>query len=89
MNAGQKMTFAGTTDPCASCQLSSIGKIGAAENKASTTALMEKIQKDLQIAPDRYDKLYSTAYTKVSDQKNVQNAFCVYAVYLRSSNACN
>lgn len=62
MNAGQNMTFGGTPEPCAFCQLLSVAKIGPEENKVSTTALMEKIHKDLHIAPDRYGPNFSHIY---------------------------
>ena len=48
------MSFAGTTDPCALCDLVSIGKLGVEENKIHTKNIMDHITKCLAIPQDRY-----------------------------------
>lgn len=52
-NPGRMITFGGSTDLCAQCSLSSIGQLGQEQNKRYTTALMEKINRDLKIPVDR------------------------------------
>ena len=48
------MTFAGTTAPCASVRLTSIGKIGEHENRTHTSAITQFLESTLKIPKDRY-----------------------------------
>lgn len=50
----QMMMFGGKADPCALCSLTSIGKIGGAQNKQYSKLLMGLLNKHLGISPDRY-----------------------------------
>uniref|UniRef100_UPI00398F32F8 macrophage migration inhibitory factor-like n=1 Tax=Pristiophorus japonicus TaxID=55135 RepID=UPI00398F32F8 len=49
----QMMHFGGSTEPCALCHLSSIGKIGSKPNKTYTKVLFDLVNKHLHISPDR------------------------------------
>ncbi|XP_051513707.1 macrophage migration inhibitory factor [Myxocyprinus asiaticus] len=49
----QMMMFGGKGDPCALCSLTSIGKIGGAQNKKYSKLLMDLLNKHLGISPDR------------------------------------
>ncbi|XP_055033887.1 macrophage migration inhibitory factor [Misgurnus anguillicaudatus] len=49
----QMMMFGGKADPCALCSLTSIGKIGGAQNKQYSKLLMGLLNKHLGISPDR------------------------------------
>ncbi|XP_062840179.1 macrophage migration inhibitory factor [Anolis carolinensis] len=51
---GQRMSFGGSSaEPCALCSLHSIGKIGAAQNKAYSKLLCSLLQDKLHVPPDR------------------------------------
>ncbi|KAM3939736.1 macrophage migration inhibitory factor-like [Leptodactylus fuscus] len=49
----QMMSFGGTTEPCALCNLKSIGKIGGPQNRTYTNLLSDILQKELHIPPNR------------------------------------
>ncbi|KAM4051481.1 macrophage migration inhibitory factor-like [Anomaloglossus baeobatrachus] len=49
----QMMSFGGTTEPCALCNLKSIGKIGGPQNKQYTTLLSDILTKELHVPPNR------------------------------------
>ncbi|XP_032899366.1 macrophage migration inhibitory factor [Amblyraja radiata] len=49
----QIMHFGGSTEPCALATLSSIGKIGAKQNKQYTPLLFDLVNKHLHISPKR------------------------------------
>ena len=53
------MAFGGTTDPCASIQVTSIGKLGVEENKAISKVVFDLIQTKLQIPDDRLAIIHS------------------------------
>ncbi|XP_026136485.1 macrophage migration inhibitory factor-like [Carassius auratus] len=53
INPDQMMMFGGKGDPCALCSLTSIGKIGGAQNKKYSKLLMGLLNKHLGISPDR------------------------------------
>ncbi|XP_074640737.1 macrophage migration inhibitory factor-like [Tubulanus polymorphus] len=53
LNSGQRMTFGGSTDPCAVMSLESIGKISADENRRYCPELTEAVHNALGISPTR------------------------------------
>ncbi|XP_068948602.1 macrophage migration inhibitory factor-like [Petaurus breviceps papuanus] len=53
ISADQLMAFRGSSDPCALCNLYSIGKIGGPQNKAYSKELCELLTKHLKILWDR------------------------------------
>ena len=55
---GLNMTFAGTTDPCASVKLTSIGKVGEHENRVNAPVITEFLESTLKIPKDRYDRQF-------------------------------
>ena len=52
------MAFGGTTDPCATIEVTSIGKLGVEENKAISKVVFDLIKEKLNIPDNRYYKLY-------------------------------
>uniref|UniRef100_A0A6B0UTX0 L-dopachrome isomerase n=1 Tax=Ixodes ricinus TaxID=34613 RepID=A0A6B0UTX0_IXORI len=53
ISTDQKMSFGGSTEPCAIANLYSIGCLGDAENKKHSAALFKHVQKTLGIKGDR------------------------------------
>lgn len=51
--AGQDISFGGTSEPAALCSLTSIGALSVTSNKKHSKALMELIEKELKVSPDR------------------------------------
>ena len=49
----QNITFGGTAAPCAYLSLMSIGKLGVAENKKHSKAIMDEMEKSLGVSPTR------------------------------------
>jgi phenylpyruvate tautomerase len=49
----QNMTFGGTNEPCAYVTLMSIGRLGIEENKKHSNAIMNELEKLLEIPPSR------------------------------------
>ena len=47
------MTFGGTNEPCAYVTLMSIGRLGIEENKKHSNAIMNELEKLLEIPPSR------------------------------------
>lgn len=52
--ADQTMLWGGTTDPCGTATLMSIGKLGVEENKKHAALLYDHIEKNLGIPRTRY-----------------------------------
>ena len=50
------MTFGGSDEPAACVDLTSIGKLGAEENKGHSKAIAEHIEKHLGVKANRYDQ---------------------------------
>ena len=48
------MAFGGSTEPCASIDVTSIGKLGVEENKALSAAIFDLIQKKLGVSNTRW-----------------------------------
>jgi phenylpyruvate tautomerase len=53
VNAGQNLSFGGTDEPAALCDLMSIGALSVESNKKHSKALMELLGKQLSIKPSR------------------------------------
>ena len=51
--AGQDISFGGTNEPAALCDLVSIGSISTESNKKHSKALMQLIGKTLKVSPSR------------------------------------
>jgi phenylpyruvate tautomerase len=56
VNPGQMMMFGGTTEPCAICELESIGAVGGAKNKKLVPPIMSHVEEALGISTSRYTK---------------------------------
>lgn len=53
VNAGQDMSFGGTDEPAALCDLTSIGALSVESNKKHSKALMQLIEGQLKVKPTR------------------------------------
>lgn len=53
LNTNQKLSFAGTKEPAAMCELTSIGSLSVELNKQHSKAIMEFLQKTLGVPPTR------------------------------------
>lgn len=51
---GVNMTFAGTSEPCASVKLTSIGKINETTNRHNIPEITKFLKESLKIPEDRY-----------------------------------
>ena len=52
------MLFGESPDPCAVVEIISIGKLGVEENKEHTRVIMEMLEKELGLSPERTFVLY-------------------------------
>lgn len=62
------MMFGGKGDPCALCSLTSIGKIGGAQNKQYSKLLMGLLNKHLGISPDRLVNPHNIAVSLLPEE---------------------
>ena len=73
------MTFGGTNEPCAYVTLMSIGRLGIEENKKHSNAIMNELEKLLEITPSRVCLFYLLIYKQVLN--NLRNL--VFTCFLR------
>jgi hypothetical protein len=59
------MTFGGTNEPCAYVTLMSIGRLGIEENKKHSNAIMNELEKLLEITPSRVFLFYLLIYKQI------------------------
>jgi len=54
INGGKRINMGGTTAPCATGSLMSIGALGVEQNKKASAAIMKKVQDVIGVPGDRF-----------------------------------